>query len=110
MGVYKKIFFVSTAFFFAGITLFAQKQITVAADGSGNFRSIQEAINSLPADAKEQRIILIKNGTYNEKLFIDKDFITLKGEHPRTEEHTSERHTPCNVVCRLLLTKKNDAA
>lgn len=82
MGVYKKIFFVSTAFFFAGITLFAQKQITVAADGSGNFRSIQEAINSLPADAKEQRIILIKSGTYNEKLFIDKNFITLKGENP----------------------------
>lgn len=82
MRTIKKIFFVFTAIFFAGLNVFAQKQITVAADGSGNFKSIQEAINSLPADAKEQRIIFIKNGTYNEKIFIDKDFITLKGEDP----------------------------
>lgn len=82
MEVSKKIFFVLAAILFAGLDLFAQKQITVAQDGSGNFKNIQEAINSLPADAKEQRIILIKSGTYNEKLFIDKDFITLKGENP----------------------------
>lgn len=82
MRAHKKIFLVFTAILFAGMNSFAQKQITVAADGSGNFKSIQEAINSLPADAKEQRIIFIKNGTYNEKIFIDKDFVTLKGEDP----------------------------
>lgn len=81
MKAYRKILPIIAAILFAGVTVFAQKQITVAADGSGNFKSIQEAINSLPADAKEQRIILIKNGTYNEKIFIDKDFITLKGEN-----------------------------
>jgi len=58
----------------------AQNAITVATDGSGNFKSIQEAINSLPADTRAQRIILVKKGVYNEKLFIDKNFITLKGE------------------------------
>ena len=26
---------------------------------------------------------------------------------PRSEEHTSELQTPCNLVCRLLLEKKN---
>jgi PelA/Pel-15E family pectate lyase len=82
MRAYKKIFFVFAAILFAGVTLFAQQKITVAADGSGNFKSIQDAINSLPADAKEQRVIFIKNGTYNEKIFIDKDLITLKGEDP----------------------------
>lgn len=62
--------------------LFAQNEIVVAQDGSGNFKSIQEAINSVPAaDSKTQRVILIKKGVYNEKIFIDKNFITLRGEN-----------------------------
>src|SRR5256885_12765646 len=28
-------------------------------------------------------------------------------EAPRSEEHTSELQSPCNLVCRLLLEKKN---
>ena len=80
MNLFKKILFTSMAVFIAATTVFAQKEIVVAQDGSGNFKSIQEAINSLPADAKAQRIILVKNGTYKEKIFIDKNFITLKGE------------------------------
>src|SRR5256885_9809071 len=28
-------------------------------------------------------------------------------EHERSEEHTSELQSPCNLVCRLLLEKKN---
>src|SRR2546426_7867837 len=28
---------------------------------------------------------------------------------PRSEEHTSELQSPCNLVCRLLLEKKNKA-
>src|SRR5256885_11307477 len=28
-------------------------------------------------------------------------------EHVRSEEHTSELQSPCNLVCRLLLEKKN---
>jgi PelA/Pel-15E family pectate lyase len=72
-------------FFFllaAANTAAAYKDIVVAKDGSGDFTSIQAAINSLPADNKTQRVIIIKKGTYNEKIFIDKNFITLKGEGP----------------------------
>src|SRR5256885_11941187 len=29
------------------------------------------------------------------------------GDAPRSEEHTSELQSPCNLVCRLLLEKKN---
>src|SRR5256885_12662305 len=29
---------------------------------------------------------------------------------PRSEEHTSELQSPCNLVCRLLLEKKKDSA
>src|SRR5256885_11390804 len=28
------------------------------------------------------------------------------GQHGRSEEHTSELQSPCNLVCRLLLEKK----
>jgi len=69
---------------FAAQYLFAQKDLVVAQDGSGNFKTIQEAINSLPSDdSKGQRIILIKRGIYKEKIFIDKNFITLRGEDPK---------------------------
>jgi PelA/Pel-15E family pectate lyase len=78
----KKILLVFVAIVL-GFQVIAQATITVAQDGTGNFRSIQEAINSLPKeDNKTQRVILIKKGAYNEKIFIDKDFVTLKGEDP----------------------------
>jgi pectinesterase len=55
--------------------------ITVAADGSGDFRTINEAIFSLPMFNYERAIIFVKNGTYYEKFRIDQDFITLRGEN-----------------------------
>lgn len=55
-------------------------KLTVSQDGKANFRPIQEAINSLPDSAAENRIIFIKNGTYNEKIFISKHHISLIGE------------------------------
>lgn len=58
----------------------AAQQVTVAADGSGQFKTVQEAINSLPAHADKQRVIFIKKGIYREQLFIDgKDHLTLRG-------------------------------
>src|SRR5256885_7544843 len=35
---------------------------------------------------------------------------TEPGDRKRSEEHTSELQSPCNLVCRLLLEKKNRAA
>src|SRR5256885_10823019 len=32
------------------------------------------------------------------------------GEKRRSEEHTSELQSPCNLVCRLLLEKKKDTS
>ena len=60
-------------------SLFAQK-ITVAQNGTGNFKTIQEAINSLDTNSMKQRIIFIKNGVYREKLMITKSFLKLQGE------------------------------
>lgn len=65
---------------FCCFSMVKAQKIVVAADGSGQFRSIQEAINSLPDSSAKQRIIFIKNGTYREKIFIAKHNILLKGE------------------------------
>ncbi|MCF3109692.1 pectinesterase family protein [Niabella sp. CC-SYL272] len=42
----------------------------VAPDGSGNFKTVQEAINAVPDLRKAQTVIYIKNGVYKEKLML----------------------------------------
>ncbi|HMU47159.1 MAG TPA: pectinesterase family protein [Chitinophagaceae bacterium] len=55
-------------------------KIIVAADGSGDYKTIQGAINSLPDSSASARTIFIKKGTYNEKLYIEKNNISFEGE------------------------------
>lgn len=62
------------------LTASAQKRITVAHDGSGDFKTIQAAVNSLPDSSRTQRTIFIKNGTYTEKLYIGKCNLLLQGQ------------------------------
>ncbi len=54
--------------------------LVVAGNGSGDYTTIQAAIDAAPANATRPFVILVKNGTYHEKIFIDKPFITLIGE------------------------------
>ena len=64
-----------------GLSTVCAQQVTVATDGSGQFRTIQAALNSLPAEATKPRTVYIKNGVYNEKIFIDgKANIVLRGQ------------------------------
>jgi PelA/Pel-15E family pectate lyase len=58
----------------------ASKIIVVDAKGGGDFKSIQEAINSLPDAATSPRTIFIRNGVYREKIFVEKNFVSLVGE------------------------------
>lgn len=57
--------------------------IVVSADGSGNFKTIQEAILSVRDYKPTRTIVFVKNGIYNEKLIIpaNKCDITLIGEN-----------------------------
>ncbi len=72
---------IMSALMFSNTKLVAQqKTITVDINGKGNFTSIQSAINSLPDSSAQPRIIFIKDGTYNEKIFIAKHNIVFKGE------------------------------
>lgn len=58
----------------------AQQQIIVDQSGRGNFKTIQDAVNSLKDSSAKPRVIYIKKGTYNEKLFIKKNNIVFEGE------------------------------
>lgn len=57
--------------------------IVVAPDGSGRFKTVQSAIDSVPDNNTEFQVIVIKPGIYKERLVIgeSKTFITLRGEH-----------------------------
>ncbi|MBN2275954.1 MAG: T9SS type A sorting domain-containing protein [Bacteroidales bacterium] len=56
--------------------------IVVDRDGSGDFLTIQEAINAIPDDNPERKVIFVKNGTYYEKVYVPvtKKNITMIGE------------------------------
>ncbi|MFG2592184.1 pectinesterase family protein [Streptomyces sp. NPDC048438] len=54
---------------------------TVAADGTGTYRTVQAAVNAVGSGNASRVTITIKPGTYREQVTIpaDKPFITLKG-------------------------------
>src|SRR2546421_1565438 len=54
----------------------------VAKDGSGNFKTVQEAINAVPDYRKQITVIFIKNGVYKEKLILpeSKNLVTFLGD------------------------------
>src|SRR5688500_2422478 len=83
---------------FTGAGLFAQTHpttISVAKDGSGNFKSIQEAVNSIRDLSMVRVKIFIKKGVYNEKLVIPswKTNITLSGEDKALTVVTNDDYT-----------------
>ena len=56
---------------------------TVAKDGTGNYKTIQEAVNAVRDLSQQQVKIFIKKGVYNEKIVVPswKTNITLVGEN-----------------------------
>lgn len=73
--------------FFLLISVFISSQLmandlVVAQDGSGDYTTVQEAIDAAPAGSTEAFTIFIKNGIYKEKISIpsNKTFIQLIGE------------------------------
>ena len=58
----------------------AQNKIIVDVNGKGDYKTIQGAINSLPDSSAKARVIFIKKGIYNEKLYIEKPNIIFEGE------------------------------
>ncbi|KAH7424415.1 hypothetical protein KP509_11G007800 [Ceratopteris richardii] len=62
------------------------KTIIVAKDGSGHFKTVQAAVNSIPKSNKQRVIISIKAGIYKEKVQVDASWVTFQGAGPRLTE------------------------
>ena len=61
-------------------------KFVVAQDGTGDYTTVQQAIDAIPSNSKSRQIIYIKAGTYKEKLAVpqSKTFVTLIGEDAAT--------------------------
>lgn len=73
----------------------AQIKITVALDGTGQFKSVQEAIMSVPAGSPAKPVVIhIKPGIYKELIYIqhEKRFFRLVGEDAEKTILTYDLH------------------
>lgn len=61
-----------------------QPILRVAADGSGQYKTVQAALNTLSNSNTTPTQIRIKPGTYREKLSVTKPFVTFCGETGKT--------------------------
>lgn len=49
-------------------------------DGHATYKTVQAAVNSVPADNAESKVIFIKNGEYNERVTVEVPNVSLLGE------------------------------
>lgn len=75
-------------------TASAQKKIVVAPDGSGDFTSVQAALDKIPAGNKTPVSIFVKKGIYKEVITVDarKEFVSLIGEDKSNTILTYNNH------------------
>ena len=64
----------------------SKRTIVVAADGSGDFKTIQQAVDQVPDTNTRPVVIRIKPGVYSEQLRVSagKRFITFRGEDAKS--------------------------
>lgn len=75
-------------------SILAQKKIIVAKDGTGNYKTVQSALDAVPAGNLKPVTIFIKKGIYKERIIVDatKSFITLIGEEKAKTILTYNNH------------------
>ena len=79
----------------AGSRLAAETDLVVAADGSGRFKTVQEAIMAVPAGSATNPVLIhIQPGTYKELVYIqrEKRFFHLIGAGPQKTVLTYDLH------------------
>lgn len=54
--------------------------LVVAQDGSGDFRSVQAALDAIPEGNARHKLILVRDGVYREKVFVTRSHVSLVGE------------------------------
>jgi pectinesterase len=86
------------------IALTAQAQtispLTVAADGSGQFRTVQAAIDAVPNQSAVPIIIQLKSGIYHEKVVVPtlKTHLVLRGDDAASTIITYSDHSGANGI------------
>lgn len=88
-----KLLFTISGFLFFSVAC-AQKKIIVAKDGSGQYNSVQAALDAVPTPNTKPVTIFIKKGTYKEVVTVDarKPFISLVGEDKENTIITFDNH------------------
>jgi pectinesterase len=88
-------FFCCSLFQITSAQLLKPVQKTVAKDGSGDYRTVQEAFDAIPYNNKKPITIIIGEGIYKEKLLLDstKNFVTLTGADKFNTILTYNDHT-----------------
>ncbi|MGB8369981.1 MAG: pectinesterase family protein [Limisphaerales bacterium] len=69
--------------------------LVVAADGSGRFKTVQEAVMSVPSGNRTNPVVIhLKPGTYKELIYVqrEKRFFNLIGDNPATTVITYDLH------------------
>jgi pectinesterase len=73
-----------------------QTRVVVAADGSGQYKTVQEAVNAVPQTTRPDNpaIILVKPGIYKELIYVqhEKRFVRLIGEDAEKTVLTFDLH------------------
>jgi pectinesterase len=62
------------------ISVAGEPAVIVAKDGSGDFTSIQQALDAIPAGRTARTVIIVKKGRYHEKLFVSVSNVVIVGE------------------------------
>src|SRR5256885_7618520 len=65
---------------------------------------------SRPRKCRRLRLAIVLVAMFVAFVWIVVMVFTCAGSRARSEEHTSELQSPCNLVCRLLLEKKKEQA
>src|SRR6266849_441419 len=84
---FKKIMSLATVMIFLRFSVSAQgKEITVSGDGSGDFKTVQKAIESVPEKSTDRTVIHIKPGIYDGQkiLPVGKKNVTFQGDDAET--------------------------
>lgn len=86
--------FLSFIFIIFPVVAFSQNRISVAIDGSGDYTSVQSALDAVPEGNSTLFIIYIKKGVYKEVITVDarKNNISLIGEDKFTTILTYDNH------------------
>jgi pectinesterase len=85
---------VCLALLFSALTQ-AQQIFVVAQDGTGNYNTVQQALDAVPAGNSMPVTIMIRKGIYKERLVVQlgKNFIHMIGDDPLTTVLTYDNHT-----------------